>query len=148
VEVLREEWADPAVALPAYVTRGAAGADLRACFPDREDRVLDPGGRVLVPTGLRVAVPDGWELQVRPRSGLALSHGILIPNAPGTVDSDFRGPLSVIVMNAGDAPFELAHGMRIAQAVLAPAPQAEWRLVDALAPTARGASGFGHTGTR
>jgi dUTP pyrophosphatase len=94
-----------------------------------------------------VAVPAGWELQIRPRSGLALRDGILIPNSPGTVDADYRGPLSVIVLNGGEGPFELRHGMRIAQAVLARAPQAEWRTVGALGATARGAGGFGHTGT-
>jgi dUTP pyrophosphatase len=148
VRVWREPWADADVALPAYATQGSAGADLRVCFPDRQGRVLDAGSRALVPTGLRVAVPPGWEMQVRPRSGLALKHGILIPNSPGTVDADYRGPLSIIVMNAGDAAFDLDHGMRIAQAVLAPAPQARWQLVERLDGTARGTGGFGHTGTR
>ena len=109
---------------------------------------LAPGARALVPTGLRVAVPAGYELQLRPRSGLALRHGITLPNSPATIDSDYRGPLGVIVLNAGDAPFEIAHGARIAQMVVAPVLRAGFALVDRLDETARGAGGFGSTGAR
>jgi dUTP pyrophosphatase len=133
------------LALPAYATAGAAGLDLLAAVV--EPLVIPPGGRVLVPTGLAVAVPEGYELQVRPRSGLALKHGITLPNSPGTVDSDYRGELQVIVMNAGDAPFTVERGMRIAQAVLAAVTRLEWREVASLDATGRGAGGFGSTGT-
>lgn len=140
--------ADPAIALPSYETAGAAGADLRANFPaaQREGVTLDPGARVLVPTGLHLAVPEGHEVQIRPRSGLALKHGITLPNSPGTIDSDYRGPLGVILMNAGDAPFHIAHGARIAQIVLSPVLRATFEPVDALDETARGQGGFGSTG--
>lgn len=140
--------ADPAIALPSYETAGAAGADLRANFPaaQREGVTLDPGARVLVPTGLHLAVPEGHEVQIRPRSGLALKHGITLPNSPGTIDSDYRGPLGVILMNAGDAPFHIAHGARIAQIVLSPVLCATFEPVDALDETARGQGGFGSTG--
>lgn len=101
-----------------------------------------------MPTGLRLEIPQGYEVQIRPRSGLALKHGITLPNAPGTIDSDYRGPLGVIVMNAGDAPFEIAHGDRIAQMVVAPVLQARFHLVDSLSDSARGSGGFGSTGQR
>lgn len=150
IEVLREDWADAEVALPDYATPGAAGADVRANFPDRErdGLTLAPGARALVPTGLRVAIPDGFEMQIRPRSGLALKHGISLANAPGTIDSDYRGPLGVILINLGDASFTVEHGARIAQAVIAPVVQATYREVDALSDTSRGVGGFGSTGTR
>ncbi len=149
VKVRREDWADPDVPLPSYETAGAAGADLRANLRP-EDRsgglALAPGARALVPTGLIVEVPEGYELQVRPRSGLALRYGIALPNSPGTVDSDYRGPLGVIVMNAGAEPFTVAHGERIAQAVVAPVVRAAFAEAGALSDTARGAGGFGSTG--
>lgn len=149
VAVLREDWADPAVPLPAYETAGAAGADVRANLPE-ELRVagmtLAPGARALVPTGLRIAIPDGFEAQVRPRSGLALKHGIALANAPGTIDSDFRGGLGVILVNLGSEPFTVAHGDRIAQLVVAPVVRAEFDCVAALSDTSRGAGGFGSTG--
>lgn len=141
-----EDGADRDLGLPAYETTGAAGADLRANFPDRASIMLAPGARALVPTGLRLAVPTGYEVQVRPRSGLALKHGITLPNSPGTIDSDYRGPLGVIVMNAGTEAFEITHGMRIAQMVVAPVVQARFTLVETLDETARGAGGFGSTG--
>lgn len=146
VRILREPGADPAVPLPRYETAGAAGADLRANLPDRGVLDLAPGARALVPTGLRVEIPEGYELQIRPRSGLALKHGLTLPNSPGTIDSDYRGPLGVIVMNAGQEPVRLAHGERIAQMVLAPVLRARFELVEALGETARGAGGFGSTG--
>ena len=143
-----DEGADRALGLPAYATAGAAGADLRANFPDRGAVTLAPGARALVPTGLRIAVPEGYEVQLRPRSGLALRHGITLPNSPGTIDSDYRGPLGVIVMNAGTERFEIVHGARIAQMVVAPVVQVRIELVDDLDETARGDGGFGSTGVR
>ena len=145
VRVMRDDGADPALPLPSYATGGAAGADLRADLGGGT-MTLEPGARALIPTGLRVALEPGWEMQVRPRSGLALRHGVTVANAPGTVDADYRGPLSVILVNLGSEPFTVEHGMRVAQAVVAPAPQAEWRAVDALGATPRGAGGFGSTG--
>ena len=132
------------LALPSYATAGAAGMDLLAAVA--APVVLAPGGRTLVPTGLRLAIPAGYELQIRPRSGLALKNGITLPNAPGTIDEDYRGELGVIVLNAGTEPFTIERGMRIAQAVLAPVVRAAWAEVDALPETARGAGGFGSTG--
>lgn len=138
--------ADPALGLPAYATAGAAGADLRANFPDRAGVTMAPGERALIPIGLAMAIPEGYEVQVRPRSGLALKHGVTVANAPGTVDNDYRGPVGVILVNLGDAPFEIAHGDRIAQMVVAPVTQAKFELVDDLDATARGTGGFGSTG--
>ncbi|SFT37742.1 dUTP diphosphatase [Sedimentitalea nanhaiensis] len=146
VQMKHEDGADTNVALPSYESDGAAGADLRANLPDRQDITLAPGARALVPTGLRIAIPTGYEVQIRPRSGLALKHGITVPNAPGTIDSDYRGPLGVILMNAGEAPFVVAHGDRIAQIVVAPVVQARFEVTDDLGDTARGAGGFGSTG--
>ncbi|MFT8243036.1 dUTP diphosphatase [Roseomonas sp. BN140053] len=131
--------------LPGYATAGAAGMDLLAAVS--APVVLPPGGRALIPTGLRVALPEGHELQVRPRSGLALKHGITLPNSPGTVDEDYRGELQVILMNAGAEPFTVERGMRIAQAVLAPVTRAVWEEAPELPDTYRGAGGFGSTGT-
>lgn len=138
--------ADQSLGLPAYETAGAAGADVRANFADRSTVTLVAGARVLIPTGLRMAIPAGFEVQIRPRSGLALKHGISMVNAPGTIDSDYRGPVGVILINHGDAPFDVTHGMRIAQMVVAPVTQAEFAMVDTLDETARGAAGFGSTG--
>ena len=141
--------ADPAVPLPDYASAGAAGADLRANFAveAREfGMLLSPMQRAIVPTGLHVAVPTGFEMQIRPRSGLALRHGIALVNTPGTIDADYRGEIGVLVINLGDAPVQIAHGMRIAQAVIAPVVQARFKLVDALDETERGAGGFGSTG--
>ncbi len=146
VEFVWDDGADTSVALPSYETKGSAGADVRANFANRQTITLAPGQRALVPTGLRVAIPQGYELQVRPRSGLALKQGITIPNAPGTIDSDYRGPLGVILLNLGDASFDIAHGDRIAQLVLAPVVQARFDHVAALSDTDRGAGGFGSTG--
>ena len=130
--------------LPAYATAGAAGIDLLAAVND--PIVIPPGGRTLIPTGIAIALPPGYELQVRPRSGLALKHGIVLPNSPGTVDEDFRGELQVIVMNAGTENFTVERGMRIAQAVLAPVVRIAWQEVEDLDTTTRGAGGFGSTG--
>lgn len=130
--------------LPAYATDGAAGMDLLAAVT--APLVIPPGGRALVPTGLRIALPQGHELQVRPRSGLALKSGIVLPNSPGTIDEDYRGELGVIMLNAGTEPFTVERGMRIAQAVLAPVTRAAWQEVADLPDTDRGAGGFGSTG--
>ncbi|MBY6165138.1 dUTP diphosphatase [Pseudooceanicola nitratireducens] len=138
--------ADRDVALPFYASAGAAGADVRANLPDRGMVVLEPGARALVPTGLRMAIPEGYEVQVRPRSGLALKHGVTLANSPGTIDSDYRGELGVILVNLGDAPFEVVHGERIAQLVVAPVTQGVFAVVEDLDETARGAGGFGSTG--
>lgn len=146
IRVSFEAGADRTVPLPSYETAGAAGADLRANFPDRGSVDVQPGARLLVPTGLRIEIPEGYEVQIRPRSGLALKHGITLPNAPGTIDSDYRGPLGVIVMNAGDAAFVIAHGDRIAQMVVAPVVRARFEPADRLSGTERGAGGFGSTG--
>ncbi|WP_300068832.1 dUTP diphosphatase [uncultured Ruegeria sp.] len=146
IRVIREVGADARVALPAYETPGAAGADVRANLPNGVSLVLEPGQRALVPTGLRIEIPFGYEVQIRPRSGLALKHGITLPNTPGTIDSDYRGPLGVILMNAGEDRFEVTHGERIAQLVVAPVVQAAFELADTLGETERGAGGFGSTG--
>jgi len=130
------------LALPAYATTGAAGMDVLAA----EDVTLPPAGRHAVATGFSVAIPPGYEIQVRPRSGLALKHGISVPNTPGTIDSDYRGELKVILINHGAEPFVIARGDRIAQLVLAPVTQAAWAEVAELDETARGSGGFGSTG--
>ena len=147
VQLALADGADSSIALPAYATAGAAGADVRANFADRKSVTLAAGARALIPTGLRMAIAQGFEVQIRPRSGLALKHGISMVNAPGTIDSDYRGPVGVILVNMGDAPFDVTHGMRIAQMVVAPVVQARFLLVDTLDATARGAGGFGSTGT-
>ena len=128
--------------LPRYATQGAAGMDVLAA----EDVTLAPGGRHAVATGLSVAIPPGYEIQVRPRSGLALKHGISVPNTPGTIDSDYRGELKVILINHGGEPFAIHRGDRVAQLVLAPVTLAGWDEVAELDETSRGAGGFGSTG--
>jgi dUTP pyrophosphatase len=128
--------------LPRYATAGAAGMDVLSA----EDVIIEPGARHAVATGLAVAIPPGYEIQVRPRSGLALKHGISVPNTPGTIDSDYRGELKVILINHGAEPFVIHRGDRIAQLVLAPVTLAEWGEVSELDETMRGAGGFGSTG--
>ncbi|MDR2136979.1 MAG: dUTP diphosphatase [Synergistaceae bacterium] len=128
--------------LPAYATPASAGVDLRAV----ERCVLRPGERGLVPTGIGIALPVGYEAQVRPRSGLALKHGIILPNSPGTIDADYRGEIKVIVLNLGDSPFTIEPGDRIAQMVVAPVSQVDWAEVDRLDETERNEGGFGSTG--
>lgn len=132
--------------LPAYETALSAGMDLRAALPEKEPVTLLPGHRTLVPTGLAIALPANYEAQVRPRSGLALKHGVTCLNSPGTVDADYRGELKVILINLGQEPFVIARGERIAQMVIAPVTQAQWRVVESLSETSRGAGGFGSTG--
>jgi dUTP pyrophosphatase len=128
--------------LPSYATEGAAGMDVVAA----ESVTLAPGARHAVATGVALAIPPGFEIQVRPRSGLALKHGISVPNTPGTIDSDYRGELKVILINHSDEPFAIARGDRVAQLVLAPVVQAAWDEVADLDETARGSGGFGSTG--
>ncbi|MDP8221898.1 MAG: dUTP diphosphatase [Candidatus Lernaella stagnicola] len=130
--------------LPAYQTTGAAGLDLVAAL--EAPLILAPGERTLVPTGLIVAIPPGYEAQIRMRSGLALRHGLVLPNAPGTIDSDYRGEIKIIVANLGTESFTLRRGERLAQMVVAPVVQLEWEETDDLPGTDRGTGGFGHTG--
>ena len=132
--------------LPAYETEHAAGMDLRAAVPEGEPVTLRPGDRNAIPTGLAIAIPPGFEGQVRPRSGLALRHGITCLNSPGTVDADYRGEVRVILINLGPEPFEIRRGERIAQLVIAPVSQGAWREVESLDETGRGKGGFGSTG--
>ncbi len=151
IRVVWDEGADRDIPLPAYETAGAAGADLRANLPAEYRRlgiVLAPMERRIVPTGLRIEIPPGYEMQIRPRSGLTLRHGITLPNTPGTIDSDYRGPLGVLLINLGIEPYVVHHGDRIAQAVVAPVVQVAWELTDTLEPTARGVGGFGSTGRK
>lgn len=135
----------PAAVMPAYATAGAAGMDLSACIP--APLTIAPGAIIVVPTGWALAIPAGFEGQVRPRSGLSTKFGVTVPNAPGTIDSDYRGELKVALINLGKEPFEVTPGMRIAQLVIAPVVQARLREVDSLDATIRGAGGFGSTGT-
>ncbi|HYF87659.1 dUTP diphosphatase [Azospirillum sp.] len=132
--------------LPSYATEGAAGFDLRAAVRADEPAVLAPGKRMLVQTGFAVGLPAGWEMQIRPRSGLAVKNGVTVLNTPGTVDCDYRGPVGVCLINLGEEPFTIARGDRIAQAVIAPALQAALIEVTSLDETARGTGGFGSTG--
>lgn len=150
--IIRLSWtdhADQSIDLPSYESAGAAGADIRANLHavDREAGLtMMTGSRLLVPTGLRMEIPFGFEVQIRPRSGLAYKHGISIPNAPGTIDSDYRGELGVLLINLGDDTFHIAHGDRIAQMIVAPVVQADFAIFDSLDETVRGAGGFGSTG--
>ena len=134
------------LALPAYETAGAAGMDLRAAIAEDEVMVLQPGERRAAPTGIAIAVPEGYEAQVRPRSGLALRSGVTQANAPGTIDSDYRGEIQVILINHGEEEVTIRRGDRIAQLIIAPVARAEWVEVDALTDTRRGGRGFGSTG--
>ena len=134
------------LALPAYQSAHAAGLDLLAAVPEASPLILAPGQHALVPTGLTIALPSGYEAQVRPRSGLAAKHGVTVLNAPGTVDADYRGEISVLLINHGAAPFPVRRGERIAQLVIAPVIQAQLVAVTSLSPTDRGSGGFGSTG--
>ena len=151
LHVLWEDWADRNLPLPGYETPGAAGADIRAnLMPDDRAQgvTLAPMQRMVVPTGLRVEIPPGFEAQIRPRSGLAMKHGITVPNTPGTIDSDYRGPLGVALINLSDQPYTVQHGDRIAQMVVAPVVQVMFAVVEALSDTTRGTGGFGSTGLK
>jgi len=130
--------------LPAYATPGSAGLDILAALDAPMD--LAPGARALVPTGLRLALPEGYEAQIRPRSGLALRHGLMLPNSPGTIDADYRGEVQIIVLNAGPDPIRLERGMKIAQLVVMPVPRVTWQECTELDATERGEGGFGSTG--
>lgn len=132
--------------LPRYQSPGAAGMDLLAALPEAEPLTLAPGARALVPTGLTIALPSGYEAQVRPRSGLALKHGVTVLNSPGTIDADYRGEVGVILLNTGQDPFTIARGERIAQLVVQRYAQADWVEVESLEDTSRGSGGFGSTG--
>lgn len=145
VEIQRLPHAE-GLALPAYQTAHAAGLDLLAAVPDDKPLIMQPGARALVPTGLMIAVPPGFEAQVRPRSGLALKHGITVLNSPGTVDADYRGEVSVLLINHGEEPFTIRRGERIAQLVIAAITQANLVSVSSLSSTDRGSGGFGSTG--
>ncbi|MFK7744206.1 MAG: dUTP diphosphatase [Roseobacter sp.] len=145
IKISWDEGADQALDLPAYETAGAAGADVRANIPNGDITLL-PGARALVPTGMRMEIPQGFEVQIRPRSGLALKNGVTLVNSPGTIDSDYRGPVGVIMLNTGNAPFQITHGLRIAQMVVAPVVHAKFELSASLSDTVRGGGGFGSTG--
>ena len=132
--------------LPAYETIGSAGMDVRAAVSQEEPILLQAGERAMIPTGLSVAIPQGYEIQVRPRSGLAAKHGLTCLNTPGTIDSDYRGEIKVILVNLGQDAFTIQRGERIAQLVLAPVTRLAWQAVDSLDETERGAGGFGSTG--
>lgn len=132
--------------LPNYETSGSAGMDLAAAIPEGEAITLAPGERTLVPTGFCMALPQGFEAQVRPRSGLAAKHGITVLNTPGTIDSDYRGEVKVILANLGTESFEISRGLRVAQMIIAPVTQASWRVTENLDETERGDGGFGSTG--
>ena len=141
--------ADKSQPLPAYETPQSAGMDLRANLSEgirKSGITIAPNRRALIPTGLSIAIPAGYEAQIRPRSGLALKHGISIPNSPGTIDADYRGPLGVILINHGSTEFHITHGDRIAQIIFAPVIQATWEPVETLDETTRGVGGFGSTG--
>lgn len=151
IGVLNLPGRDPELPLPAYATEGAAGLDVCANLApgDRGTGIpLAPGQRILVPTGLAMEIPPGFEIQMRPRSGLALKHGVTLVNSPGTIDADYRGEIGVILINHGNEPVVISHGMRVAQMVVAPVTQARLRAVEVLGESARGAGGFGSTGTR
>ena len=139
---------DSSFELPFYATEGAAGADVRASLPEKKSMTIKPGERVLVPTGLSMEIPFGYEVQVRPRSGLSLKSPLMIVNAPGTIDCDYRGEVCIIVGNFGKEDYVVEHGLRIAQLVIAPVIQAKYSVTTTLGDTKRGAGGFGSTGTR
>ncbi len=149
VRLIWDHWADETLPLPAYESAGAAGADLRVNFPPevREDGyALQPMDRCIFPTGFRMEIPPGYEAQIRPRSGLAFRHGITMVNAPGTIDSDYRGPVGVLLVNLGAEPYRIRHADRIAQMVVAPVVQTAFRIVGSISDTDRGEGGFGSTG--
>lgn len=137
---------DERAQVPAYQTALAAGLDMAACLPDGESITIFPGKIALVPTGIALAIPPGFEGQVRPRSGLSTRHGVTVPNAPGTIDADYRGEIKVALMNLGSEPFTVEHGMRVAQLVIAPVAHAVVEEVETLDETDRGSGGFGSTG--
>ena len=144
VKIRRVQQEDPQVPLPRYMTEKSSGMDL--CAAVSQDLVLNPGERRLIPTGLAISVPEGYEAQIRPRSGLALKDGITLVNTPGTIDADYRGEIGVILINHGEKPFRVKRGERIAQMVIVPVVRAELEWVEDLDETSRSGGGFGHTG--
>jgi dUTP pyrophosphatase len=148
VKVIKLPHYDESFELPFYATEGAAGADIRACIPEKKSITIKPGERVLVPTGLKLEIPLGYEVQVRPRSGLSLKSALLVVNSPGTIDCDYRGEVNIILGNFGNSDYVIEHGLRVAQLVIAPVLQAQYRVVDFLSETSRGEGGFGSTGAR
>ena len=148
IKIKKLEHFDSELALPSYESADAAGADIRACLGKGEKMILEPGKRTLVPTGLSFEIPHGYEVQVRPRSGLSLKTGLLVVNSPGTIDADYRGEVKIILGNLGSNNEEIAHGDRVAQIVLAPVTQASFEVVESLSDTDRGAGGFGSTGRK
>jgi dUTP pyrophosphatase len=149
IKVKTLEHFDPEFELPFYATPGAAGADIRASLPGKKSLILSGGQRLLVPTGLCFEIPQGFEIQVRPRSGLSLKSSLMVVNAPGTIDSDYRGEVNIIIGNFGPEDFVIEHGLRIAQLVLAPVTQASFVMIQGeLSQTTRGSGGFGSTGQR
>lgn len=149
VDVVWTDGADQSLPLPHYASAGAAGADICANFPPEiraEGLVLAPMQRAIIPTGLRMRIPLGFEGQMRSRSGLSLKFGVCLPNSPGTIDADYRGEVGVILVNLGDEPFHVTHGMRVAQLIIAPVVKADFEVVDTLDDTERGAGGYGSTG--
>ncbi|MCC7145241.1 MAG: dUTP diphosphatase [Phycisphaeraceae bacterium] len=137
---------NPDVPLPAYQSDHAAGMDVHAAVPAEQPLVIAPGKFALVPAGFSLAVPEGFEAQIRPRSGLAAKHGVTALNSPGTIDADYRGEVKILLINLGAEPFTIQRGMRIAQLIIKPVPKVQWVQVDELPPTRRGQGGFGHTG--
>lgn len=146
--VLPVAGADTRLLPPRRATELAAGYDIRANFADKTNMTLAPMARALVPSGFSMALPEGYEAQIRPRSGLAYKYGVTVANAPGTIDADYRGEVKVLLINLGDAPFEISHGERIAQMVIAPVTSAAFQIVTSLPATDRGAGGFGSTGRK
>ncbi len=145
VQVVIEQEAE-GLPLPAYATAGSAGMDLMAALPPNSPLLIAPGQRALISTGLRISLPEGFEAQIRPRSGLAARYGIMLPNAPGTIDSDYRGTIQVLLLNAGSEPVTFQRGDRIAQLVIAPVVRGAWQVSISLPATQRDAGGFGSTG--
>lgn len=148
VKVIKLPHYDMSFELPFYATEGAAGADIRASLPEKKSLVVRPGERLLVPTGLSMEIPVGYEIQVRPRSGLSFKSSLMVVNSPGTIDSDYRGEVNIIIGNFGKEDYIIEHGLRIAQLVISPVLQAKFITVDGLSETQRGSGGFGSTGTR
>jgi dUTP pyrophosphatase len=138
---------DTSFELPFYATEGAAGADIRASLPEKKSMIIRPGERLLVPTGLCMEIPLGYEIQVRPRSGLSLKSSLMVVNSPGTIDCDYRGEVNVIIGNFGKEDYVIEHGLRIAQLVISPVVQAKYFVANDLSQTQRGTGGFGSTGT-
>jgi dUTP pyrophosphatase len=148
VKVIKLPHYDSSFELPFYATEGAAGADIRASLLEKKSLTVKPGERILVPTGLSMEIPVGFEVQVRPRSGLSFKSPLMIVNSPGTVDCDYRGEVNIIIGNFGKEDYVIEHGLRIAQLVIAPVTQAKFLTADSLSETQRGSGGFGSTGTR